>query len=132
MHLVFRFSPESAPQATLKLKVEINTREHHVMLGYRRYPFAVANDWYSAQAELVSFEPEEIFGTKLRALLQRRKNRDLFDLQHGPTQLGPDRDKVMTCLNHYLALNDHSNGRGEAEERMLKRQWAIAPDVVFG
>jgi len=53
-------------------------------------------------------------------------------LHHGPTQLGLDRDKVMTCLNHYLALKDHSNGRGEAEERMLKRQWAIAPDVVFG
>ena len=121
MHLVFRFAPESAPQATLKLKVEINTREHEALLGYRRYPFAVASDWYSAQAELVSFEPEELFGTKLRALLQRRKNRDLFDLHHGLTQLGLDRDKVVTCLNHYLALEDHPISRAEAEERMLKR-----------
>lgn len=121
MHLVFRFSPESAPQATLKLKVEINTREHEALLGYRHYPFAVASDWYSAQAELVSFEPEELFGTKLRALLQRRKNRDLFDLHHGLTQLGLDRDKVVTCLNHYLALEDHPISRAEAEERMLKK-----------
>lgn len=91
MHLVFRFAPESAPQATLKLKVEINTREHEALLGYRSYPFAMSGDWYSAQAELVSFEPEELFGTKLRALLQRRKNRDLFDLHHGLTQLDLDR-----------------------------------------
>lgn len=85
MHLVFRFSPESAPDATLKLKIEINTREHHTLLGHRRYPFAVVSDWYSAQAELLSFEPEELFGTKLRALLQRRRSRDLFDLHHGRT-----------------------------------------------
>ena len=121
MHLVFRFSPESAPQATLKLKVEINTREHDVVLGYRRYPFAVASDWYSAQAELVSFEPEELFGTKLRALLQRRKNRDLFDLHHGLLQLDMDADKVVACLDHYLALEEHPISRAEAEERMLKK-----------
>jgi predicted nucleotidyltransferase component of viral defense system len=121
MHLVFRFAPESAPQTALKLKVEINTREHEVLFGYRRYPFEVASDWYSARTELVSFEPEELFGTKLRALLQRRKNRDLFDLHHGLTQLGLDRDKVVTCLNHYLALEDHPISRAEAEERMLKK-----------
>jgi len=121
MHLVFRFAPESAPQTALKLKVEINTREHEVLFGYRRYPFEVASDWYSARTEIVSFEPEELFGTKLRALLQRRKTRDLFDLHHGLTQLGLDRDKVVTCLNHYLALEDHPISRAEAEERMLKK-----------
>jgi predicted nucleotidyltransferase component of viral defense system len=121
MHLVFRFSPESAPQATLKLKVEINTREHDVVLGYRRYPFAVASDWYSAQAELVSFEPEELFGTKLRAMLQRRKNRDLFDLHHGLLQLDMDLDQVVACLDHYLAVEAHPISRAEAEERMLKK-----------
>jgi predicted nucleotidyltransferase component of viral defense system len=121
MHLVFRFAPESAPQATLKLKVEINTREHDVVLGYRRYPFAVASDWYSAQADLVSFESEELFGTKLRALLQRRKNRDLFDLHHGLLQLDMDANKVVECLDHYLALEGLPISRAEAEERMLKK-----------
>jgi predicted nucleotidyltransferase component of viral defense system len=121
MHLVFRFAPESAPQATLKLKVEINTREHQALLGYRRYPFTVASDWYSAQTELVSFEPEELFGTKLRALLQRRKNRDLFDLHHGLLQLEMDADMVVACLDHYLALVGHPISRAEAEERMLKK-----------
>jgi hypothetical protein len=40
----------------------------------------VENPWFTGQAAVVSFEPEELFGTKLRALLQRRKGNDLFDL----------------------------------------------------
>ncbi len=121
MHLVFRFAPESASQAALKLKVEINTREHASLLGYRRYSFAVESDWYSAHAAISSFEPEELFGTKLRALLQRRKNRDLFDLHHGLRALDMHLDKVVACLEHYLALEDHPISRAEAEERMLRK-----------
>ena len=56
MHLVFRFSPEVDPQSTLKLKVEINTREHENLFGIRHYPFAVENDWYQGQADIASFE----------------------------------------------------------------------------
>ncbi len=87
MHLVFKFTPEVDPQAELMLKVEINTREHERLFGIRAYPFAVDSDWYQGKTEIASFEPEELFGTKLRALLQRRKNRDLFDLHHGLNQL---------------------------------------------
>ena len=90
MHLVFKFTPEADPQATLKLKVEINTREHEHLFGIKSYPFAVESDWYQGETEIASFEPEELFGTKLRALLQRRKNRDLFDLHHGLEQLAMD------------------------------------------
>lgn len=46
MHLVFRFTHEVDAQVTLRLKVEINTREHASLLGVRCYPFAVENDWY--------------------------------------------------------------------------------------
>ena len=41
MHLVFKFTPEADAQATLKLKVEINTREHGSLFGIKPYPFAV-------------------------------------------------------------------------------------------
>lgn len=37
---------------------------------------------------------------KLRALLQRRKNRDLFDLHHGLDQLAMDLDKLIACFDH--------------------------------
>lgn len=121
MHLVFKFTPEADTQATLKLKVEINTREHEHLLGIKSYPFAVESDWYQGETEIASFEPEELFGTKLRALLQRRKNRDLFDLHHGLDQLAMDRDKLIACFDHYLALEGKPITRAVAEQRMLEK-----------
>jgi len=121
MHLVFRFTPEVDTQVTLKLKVEINTREHASLLGVRRYPFAVENDWYRGNAEIASFEPEELFGTKLRALLQRRRNRDLFDLHEGFEQLPLAPEKVIACFDHYLALEGKPITRAMAEQRMLEK-----------
>ncbi len=121
MHLVYKFRPEADAQATLKLKVEINTREHEQLLGIKSYPFAVQSDWYQGESEIASFEPEELFGTKLRALLQRRKNRDLFDLHHGLEQLAMDPDKLIACFNHYLALEGKPITRAVAEQRMLEK-----------
>lgn len=33
MHLIYKYAPEADPRATLKLKIEINTREHDNLLG---------------------------------------------------------------------------------------------------
>lgn len=121
MHLMFRFTPEGEVESPLKLKVEINTREHASLFAIKPYPFVVESDWYRGRAEIPSFEPEELFGTKLRALLQRRKNRDLFDLHHGLNQLLLDPDKVVACFNHYLALEGAPISRAMAEQRMLEK-----------
>ncbi len=121
MHLVFKFTPEADPQTILKLKVEINTREHTHLLGIKPYPFAVESDWYQGKTEIASFEPEELFGTKLRALLQRRKNRDLFDLHHGLDQLSMNPDKLIACFDHYLAVERKPITRAIAEQRMLEK-----------
>jgi predicted nucleotidyltransferase component of viral defense system len=121
MHLIYKFAPEADTRATLKLKVEINTREHESFFGLKSYPFAVENDWYRGEARIVSFEPEELFGTKLRALLQRRKNRDLFDLHHGLDQLALDAEKLIACFDYYLSLEGKPIGRAVAERRMLEK-----------
>lgn len=121
MHLVYKFKPEAAPEEALNLKVEINTREHVSLFGLQRIPFQMVNDWYRAEAEIVTFVPEELFGTKLRALLQRRKNRDLFDLHHGLASLGLDAAKVIAAFDHYLAQEGMAITRAQAEERMLKK-----------
>jgi len=121
MHFVFRFAPEAQPDTTLKIKVEINTREHDSVLGIRQYPFAVENGWYQATTSIASFAPEEIFGTKLRALLQRRKNRDLFDLHMGLQQLSMNPDTLLTCFDHYLAIEGKPITRANAEQRMLEK-----------
>lgn len=131
MHLIFKFTPETDAQATLKLKVEINTREHDNLLGLKPYPFTVENDWYRGETEIMSFAPEELFGTKLRALLQRRKNRDLFDLHYGLDQLALDAGKLLACFEHYLAFEGKPISRAEAEQRMLgKLTRSLTEDIA--
>lgn len=131
MHLVFQFAPEVDPQTTLKLKVEINTREHESLFDTLSYPFKVSNDWYQGSSAIISFEAEELFGTKLRALLQRDKNRDLFDLSGGLEQLTMDSDKLVASFNHYLALSGTPITRAVAEQRMLaKLRRSLTEDIA--
>jgi predicted nucleotidyltransferase component of viral defense system len=141
IHLVFSFSPEAAPATNAKLKIEINTREHENLYGIRTHPLAVENPWFSGKVSIASFEPEELFGTKLRALLQRRKGRDLFDLNEGLKQLSLDSAKVIAAFNHYLAHEGTPISRANAEERMLDKltrsltddiKPMLAAGVVYG
>ena len=64
----------------MRLKIEINTREHFTVLGLKEIPYKVENGWFSGECSLTGYELEELLGTKMRALYQRRKGRDLFDL----------------------------------------------------
>lgn len=121
MHLVYSFSPEVDAAATFKLKVEMNTREHQSLNGVVLMPFAMDNPWHKAAVEVATYVPDEIFSTKLRALLQREKNRDLFDLHHGLDQLKLDPARVVSGFEFYLAQQGLSISRANAEERMLKK-----------
>jgi predicted nucleotidyltransferase component of viral defense system len=87
----------------------------------RALPFSVDSEWYQGKTETASFTLEEMFGTKLRALLQRNKNRDLFDLYQGMEQLALDPDKLIACFDHYLALEGRPITRAVAEQRMLEK-----------
>ena len=76
-------TPNVDAQVTLRLKVERNARKHGRLLNIKHDPFVVDDEWYRARAAIASFEVEKLFGVKLRALPQQRRNRDLFDLHHG-------------------------------------------------
>lgn len=120
-HLFYRFVPEANPAARLKLKVEINGREHGAVDGFRTYPFAVENPWFSGSADILSFTPNELFATKLRALLQRQKGRDLFDLHEGLQQLDLDAARLVTCFSRYMDDGGTPVSRANAEETMLQK-----------
>jgi predicted nucleotidyltransferase component of viral defense system len=129
--LVFRFAPEEAGDQPLKLKIEINTREHQSRHGFRRYQFGVDSDWHRAQVEITSYDPEELLATKLRALLQRNKNRDLFDLNEALLLPGLDGDRLLECFRHYLEHDGHPITRAIAEERMLnKLNTSLTEDIA--
>lgn len=71
---------ESEEGIPLRLKLEINSREHFSVLGYIRQSFSVKSRWFSGTAAIPTYQLDELLGTKLRALYQRKKGRDLFDL----------------------------------------------------
>jgi predicted nucleotidyltransferase component of viral defense system len=76
--LLYRFMSED--NIPLKLKVEINSREHFSVLGFKEVTFASDSSWHSGTTTIKTYALEEMLGTKMRALYQRRKGRDLFDL----------------------------------------------------
>jgi hypothetical protein len=78
--LHYRFEPTFPPVVPMRMKVEINTREHFTSHGYVTRRMNVANPWFSGHADVTTFSLPELLGTKLRALYQRKKGRDLYDL----------------------------------------------------
>ena len=53
-----------APVERLRLKVETNTREHFSVLGYQPKTLTVDNPWFKGSTELVTYELEELMGTR--------------------------------------------------------------------
>jgi predicted nucleotidyltransferase component of viral defense system len=101
---VYRFRSEIPPEQPLRLKIEINTREHFSMLGYQRRPLRVASPWFIGNADIVTYQPDELCATKLRALYQRSKGRDLFDLARALEYGVVNPDAVVRCCLEYLKM----------------------------
>ena len=100
--MLFRMESEIPPTAPIRLKVEINCFEHFNVLGLTKVPFQVENSWFSGEAMLTTYRYEELLGTKLRALYQRKKGRDLFDLYTALKQRDVDVEKVLHCYQKYM------------------------------
>lgn len=103
----------------MRVKIEINTREHFSVDGLQQVPFAVASRWHLADELITTFTLEELLATKMRALFQRRKGRDLYDLWLGLTTLDPDEAHIVDCLGEYLARTEISISRAEFEGNMV-------------
>jgi len=100
--LAYRAASEGPPVIPLRFKVEINTREHFSVLGFQRVSFDIASRWFSGACSITTFGLEELLATKTRALYQRRKSRDLFDLWLGITEAKCDPELVVQILKKYL------------------------------
>lgn len=101
--LKFRFDSEFQPVQTLKVKVEINCKEHFTVLGYQQFPFEVKSSWFTGSCNITTYKLEELLGTKLRALYQRRKGRDLYDIYKALKQVPElDKETMLQCYLEYM------------------------------
>jgi predicted nucleotidyltransferase component of viral defense system len=106
----------------IKLKIEINTREREAYDPTIEIPFGVENPWFNGHADIPTFSREEMLATKLRALLQRSKGRDLFDLDHALTVFeGLNAARAVECFLLYLAKAELTISRAEAQQRMFQK-----------
>ncbi|MGD0693945.1 MAG: nucleotidyl transferase AbiEii/AbiGii toxin family protein [Terriglobia bacterium] len=121
--LVYRFDSEDVPPIGLKLKVETNTREHFSVYGLKKVPFRVSSRWFEGACEIQSYELDELLGTKLRALYQRKAGRDLFDLAIALTGSKADPERIVSAFLRYMDHEGHKITHALFEENFaLKMQ----------
>ena len=109
------------PPLPLKLKVEINTREHFAAHGFVEQTFAVSSRWFNGACGIKSYELNELLGTKLRALYQRRKGRDLFDLAVALEHTDADPGRIVAAFTAYMDHGGHHVTRQEFEENLAAK-----------
>lgn len=122
VNLIYRIDSEDAPPVKLRLKIEINTREHFVEGDRTTVPFTVDNTWFRGTAEISTFTLDELLGSKLRALYQRKKGRDLFDLwQALATGMGTP-ENIVKSFRKYASEGGRAVTRAQFEENLaIKR-----------
>lgn len=124
--LLYRFHTSGPSPIKMKLKVEINTREHFSTFDLKTAPFSVDSPWYKGKANIITYTIEELLGTKLRALFQRRKGRDLYDLAIAIRQLPINIDKILYCFSSYMDFMGLKVSRAEFEENLMLKKTSEA------
>jgi len=115
---VYRFNSEDTPPITLKLKVEVNSREHFSVYGLTQVPFSISSRWFEGSCNIGSYELDELLGTKLRAFYQRKKGRDLFDLAIALENPDVDPDRIIAAFSAYMDREGHRVTRAQFEQNM--------------
>jgi len=119
--LLYRFASEIPPVRRLRLKIEINTREHFTVYGHETQRLAVESRWFAATAGVRTFHLDELLGTKLRALYQRRHGRDLFDLWDAVRRGDVNPARVIEVFQGYLRAGNLRVTRAEFERNLTAK-----------
>jgi len=81
-------------------------------------PFVVETRWFSGRADVPVFQLDELLGTKMRALYQRRKGRDLFDLWFALAKGLASPENIVRCFQRYMENDGTSVSRAEFEANL--------------
>ena len=119
--LSYRMDSEGPPVVPMRLKIEINTREHFYLMGFKHRPYEVRSRWFQGSCRITTFSLEELLGTKVRALYQRRKGRDLFDLWLGLTEGKAKATAVIQIFKEYIKAQGFKVKREDYEKNLQEK-----------
>ncbi len=117
----YRFGSEETPPVPLRLKVEINTREHFSVYGTSLIPFEVYSRWFEGGCDIPSYGLNELLGTKLRALYQRKKGRDLFDLDVALQHKDELPQEIIAAFRAYMDHGGHTVTRQQLQDNLAAK-----------
>lgn len=106
VEFVYRIDSEIPPVLSMRIKIEINTREHFNVFNLIDKSCRIESGWFSGESLVKTYSLEELLATKLRALYQRKKGRDLFDIWYAVEQENVDLEKVIFAFKKYMAFMD--------------------------
>lgn len=139
--LIYRTDSEIPPVVPLRIKVEVNTRKHLAVFPALKKHFDVRSRWFSGECEINTYFIEELLATKLRALYQRKKGRDLFDLWYGLTKGKAEPGKIAEAFHRYLESKGLRITREQLQRNLLLKikdrnflidtQPLLRPDISY-
>ena len=105
-------------------------------------PFEMENSWFSGKCEITTYCLNELLGTKLRALYQRKKGRDLFDLYVALSEASVNIDEILRCYRRYMSFVvkqpptykqfiNNMEGKMSDPDFLGDTQNLIRPDIEF-
>ena len=115
LRMTYAVSSVSTQGATLEIVVEVNVTERASHRPIMEIPFEFPFRGDSVRTSINGYDFHEMLGTKMRALFQRRRGRDLFDLYWALTLANPPVDPrtVIESFLHYLRQEGAAVGRLE-------------------
>jgi len=139
--LVYRTDSEIPPVVPLRIKIEVNTREHGAVFSTLKKRFGIQSRWFSGNCQINTYSLEELLATKLRALYQRKKGRDLFDLWYGLTKGRADPKKIAEGFGRYIKLQGLRISQNQFRRNLLSKikdrsflidtQPLLRPDILY-
>ena len=106
----------------MKLKIEINTREHFHARDLIHKPYATNSLWYTGETQITTCQLEEIMATKLRVLFQRRKGRDLFDMHYIYSNNLIDINLMLELFQIYCKRDGNTITSNQFHQNMLLKK----------
>lgn len=116
LRCIYKVPSVAVPGRTLTIEVEANVSERIPRYPLQQLPFDVGFRGQRLRSTVISYNINEMLGTKMRAMFQRRMGRDLFDLYWAltsPSTLPVSIDDVVDAFQHYMREEGTQVARAE-------------------